>query len=125
MDPICPNKELSPAPSPASFRIYVYGIIKVSPPFPVAEAGGNSDHFAPAGAALLQDSISPGPRCVGPAELLCPWSFTTACIPRVPVAWSLPQGVAGVANNKAGLACPATYLLLSNAEPFRGLSRSC
>lgn len=35
MDPICPNKELSPALSPASFRIYVYGVIKVNPPFPV------------------------------------------------------------------------------------------
>lgn len=92
----------------------------------VAEAGGgNSDCFAPAGAALFQDSISPGPRCVCPAELLCPWSFTSACIPCAPVAWSLPQGVAGVANNRAGLACPAIYLPLSNTEPFCGLSRIC
>ena len=91
----------------------------------VAEAGGNSDCFAPAGAVLLQDGISPGPRCVCPAELLCPWNFTRACIPHVPVARSLPQGVAGVANNRAGLACPATYLLLSDAETVCGLSRSC
>lgn len=128
MDPICPNKELSPALSPASFHIYVYGIIKVNPPFPVLgwlKLEGNSDCFALAGAALLQDSISPGPRCVCPAELLCPWSFTSTCIPCVPVAWSLPQGVAGVANNRAGLACPATYLPLSNTEPFCGLSRIC
>lgn len=35
MDPICSNKELSPAPSPASFHINVYGGIKVNPPSPV------------------------------------------------------------------------------------------
>lgn len=82
MDPVCPNKELSPAPSPARFCISVHSTIKVSPPFPVLgwlRFGGNSDGFAPAGAALLQHSISSGPSCVCPAELLCPGSFARAC----------------------------------------------
>lgn len=55
------------------------------------------------------------------------WScYAQGALPElVSVAWSLPHGVAGVANNRAGLACPATYLPLSNAEPFCGLSKSC
>lgn len=32
--PICPNRGLPPAPSPAGFCIRIYGIIKVNSPFP-------------------------------------------------------------------------------------------
>lgn len=121
--PICPNRGLPPAPSPAGFCIHIYGIIKVNSPFPSfgqLSLGG--------GFRLLCTSRSCSPSAQH--LLWCQVSFPRRAIRDMPVGlhqsrWSTRPHCHGVADGRAGFNSPATCLLLADAEPFCGLSWSC
>lgn len=127
MDPICPQKEnyLQLAHLPVSVPVFT---VQSKSLLLYPRLGGWG--WGKFRSLCISRSCSPSGQYLPRSQLCLPYSAAHGAspVPAFPVS-PLPshyyRGWLGWPNNRAGLACPAVYLLPSDAEPFCGFSRSC